>query len=83
MCMRDEVMFLTVLVPGPKSPKQRLDVFLQPLIAELISLWNSVTITYDVSKEQNFVMRAAVIWTISDFPAYSMLSDTYSSKFVC
>lgn len=83
MCMRDEVMFLTVLVPGPKSPKQRLDVFLQPLIAELISLWNSGTITYDVSKEQNFVMCAVVIWTISDFPAYSMLSGTYSSKFVC
>ena len=31
-------MFLTVLVPGPKNPKQKLDVFLQPLIAELKEL---------------------------------------------
>ena len=28
-------MFLTVLVPGPTNPKGKIDVFLQPLIAEL------------------------------------------------
>ena len=38
MCMKDEYMFLTAIVPGPGSPKQRLDVFLQPLIAELNAL---------------------------------------------
>ncbi|XP_019256400.1 PREDICTED: uncharacterized protein LOC109234800 [Nicotiana attenuata] len=30
--------------------------------------------TYDISKKQNFNMQAALMWTISDFPAYSMLS---------
>ena len=49
-------MFLTVLVPGPTNPKEKIDVFLQPLIAELKSL------------------RAALMWTINDFPAYSMMS---------
>ena len=77
MCMRDEVMFLTVIVPGPKSPKQKLDVFLQPLIAELKSLWLNGAYTYDAWRKQNFVMRAAVLWTISDFPAYSMLSGMF------
>ena len=37
--MKDEYMFLTAIVPGPGNPKQRLDVFLQPLIAELKALW--------------------------------------------
>ena len=32
-------MFLIVLVPGPRNPKHKLDVFLQPLIAELKELW--------------------------------------------
>ncbi|XP_057775267.1 uncharacterized protein LOC130994246 [Salvia miltiorrhiza] len=67
-------MFLTVLVPGPRNPKEKLDVFLQPLIAELKHLWEVGVPTYDISLKQNFHMRAVLIWTISDFSAYSMLS---------
>lgn len=67
-------MFLTVLVPGPRNPKEKLDVFLQPLIEELKNLWEVGVQTYDVSLKQNFQMRAALLWSISDFPAYSMLS---------
>ena len=28
MCLKDPVMFLTIVIPGPKSLKQRLDVFM-------------------------------------------------------
>ena len=28
MCMKEEYMFLTVIVPSPKNPKNKLDVFL-------------------------------------------------------
>ena len=31
--------------------------------------------TFDVSKKQNFVMKAALMWTISDFSTYGMLSE--------
>ncbi|KAL0313629.1 UNVERIFIED_CONTAM: hypothetical protein Sradi_5762200 [Sesamum radiatum] len=74
MCMDRPYMFLTLLVPGPKSPGRSLDVYLQPLIDELNILWNVGVETYDVSKKQNFQMKAALMWTISDFPAYGMLS---------
>ncbi|XP_029130026.1 uncharacterized protein LOC114916771 [Cajanus cajan] len=47
---------------------------MQPLIDELCSLWNDGTLTYDVSLRQNFMMKAALMWTINDFPAYGMLS---------
>lgn len=83
MCMKDPYMFLTIIVPGPKNPKQRIDVYLQPLIAELLALWEGIH-TYDVSKEHNFLMRAALLWTISDFPAYGMLSGwSTSGKKAC
>nr|GEV83499.1 hypothetical protein [Tanacetum cinerariifolium] len=59
MCMKDPYMFLTIIVPGPKNPKQRIDVFLQPLIKELTTLWKVVK-TYDISKENNFIMRAVL-----------------------
>lgn len=29
---------------------------------------------YDISRKQNFTIRAALMWTINDFPAYGMLS---------
>ncbi|XP_047949382.1 uncharacterized protein LOC125195248 [Salvia hispanica] len=74
LCMKEHFMFLTVLVPGPRNPKDKLDVFLQPLIDELKQLWEVGVPTYDISLKQNFQMRAMLMWTISDFPAYSMLS---------
>lgn len=74
LCMKEEYMFLTVIVPGPRNPKDKLDVYLQPLIAELKQLWEVGVETYDASKKNNFNMRVALLWTISDFPAYSMLS---------
>ncbi|XP_057809998.1 uncharacterized protein LOC131024507 [Salvia miltiorrhiza] len=74
MCMKEEYMFLTILVSGPRNPKEDIDVFLQPLISELTELWEVGVLTYDVSLKQNFQMHAAVIWTIGDFHAYSMLS---------
>ena len=71
LCMKSEYMFLTVIVPGPNNPKFKIDIFLQPLIEELKQLWNMGVETYDVDKKQNFLMRVALLWTISDFPAYA------------
>ncbi|XP_073121689.1 uncharacterized protein [Henckelia pumila] len=72
--MKDEVMFLSLIAPGPSNPKDKLDVFLQPLIFELQELWYDGAATYDIHSQTNFTMRAALMWTISDFPAYAMLS---------
>ncbi|KAL4573042.1 hypothetical protein LXL04_019835 [Taraxacum kok-saghyz] len=84
MCMKEPYMFLTAVVPGPANPKHRLDVFLQPVIAELKQLWEDGVLTYDVSLKQNFQLRAALMWTISDFPAYAMLSGwSTAGKLAC
>ena len=67
-------MFLTCVIPGLKNPKANIHVYLQPLIDDLKTLWNEGVQTYDISKKENFQMRAALMWTINDFPAYGMLS---------
>jgi len=79
MCMTTPYMFLTCIIRGPTNPKNRIDVYLQPLIDELKMLWDGVQ-TYDISMRQNFVMRAALMWIVNDFPALGMLSrwNTYS-----
>ncbi|XP_021621499.1 uncharacterized protein LOC110621531 [Manihot esculenta] len=75
MCMKDEYMFLTIIIPGPKNPKEKLDVYMQPLVKELKELWEIGVNTYDACQQNNFTMHAALLWTISDFHAYSMLSE--------
>jgi len=75
MCMRPEFMFLSMVIPSPSSPGRNIDVCLRPLIAELTQLWSSGALTYDISRKQDFVMRAALMWTINDFPTYGMVSS--------
>jgi hypothetical protein len=74
MCMRLEFMFLYMVIPGPSSLGWNIDVCFRPLIDELTQLWSSGALTYDISRKQNFVMRAALMWTINNFPAYEMIS---------
>ncbi|XP_020208847.1 uncharacterized protein LOC109793787 [Cajanus cajan] len=73
MCMTKPFMFLTFLIPGPRNPKATIDVYLEPLIDGPKKLWIGVQ-TYDILKKQNFMMKATLMWTINDFPAYGMLS---------
>lgn len=44
------------------------------MIAELTRLWEVGLQTYDVSRKQNFQIKTTLLWTISDFHAYSILS---------
>jgi len=78
-CMKAPNFLLTLLIPGPRSPGNDIDVFMQPLIEELKELWETGVRTYDASKSTSFQMHAAVMWTINDFPAYGNLSG-WSTK---
>ncbi|GAU35269.1 hypothetical protein TSUD_324070 [Trifolium subterraneum] len=73
MCMTKPYMFLSCIIPGPSNPTDGIDVYLQPLIDDLKRLWIG-ELTYDIARKENFTMRAALMWTINDFPAYGMLS---------
>nr|AAS79612.1 putative tnp2 transposase [Ipomoea trifida] len=84
MCMTPPYTFLTCIIPGEHNPKANIDVYLQPLIDELQLLWETGVLTYDVSLQQNFMMRAMLMWTINDFPAYGMLSGWQTAgKLAC
>ncbi|XP_031279787.1 uncharacterized protein LOC116138206 [Pistacia vera] len=74
ICMKQPYCLLSLLIPGPKAPGNDIDVYLQPLIQELQELWHYGVETFDASKKENFCMRAALLWTINDFPTYANLS---------
>ncbi|KAL9669204.1 hypothetical protein QQ045_006747 [Rhodiola kirilowii] len=73
MCMRKEFNILCMLISGPKSPGKCLSVFMRPLIDELKVLWNEGVCIFDRRDQSSFIMKAAVISTISDFPGLGML----------
>ncbi|GLT36758.1 hypothetical protein SLA2020_111160 [Shorea laevis] len=73
LCMKSEHIFLATIIAGSKSPRKNIDVMLRPLIDELKELWTNGVETYDSFRQQNFIMKAALLWTISDFLCYGML----------
>ena len=74
LCMKESSFMLSLLIPGPKSPGKDMDVFLRPLVEELNRLWHDGIRVKDASTNTFFTMKAALLWTINDFPARSSLS---------
>ncbi|XP_075096331.1 uncharacterized protein LOC142174437 [Nicotiana tabacum] len=79
ICMKPEYIMLSMIIPGPLSSGNDIHVYLQPLIEELKELWEMGIDTFDAVTNQTFRMRAALLWTVSDFPALAMLSG-WSTK---
>ncbi|KAL0291577.1 UNVERIFIED_CONTAM: hypothetical protein Scaly_2541400 [Sesamum calycinum] len=76
MCMSSKYMFFTMVIPSPSNPKRLIDVYLEPLIEELLQLWHVGVRTYDHTTDQAFMMRAALMWIMNDHRGYGM-SDLY------
>lgn len=74
LCMKRKFMMLSLLISGPKQPGNDIDVYLAPLIDDLKILWDVGVDAFDAYKKESFQLRAVLMWTISDFPAYGNLS---------
>lgn len=74
LCMKKENIMLTLLIPGPKQPGNDIDVYLQPLIEDLYELWNNGVSIFDTMTKSVFNLRAILMWTVNDFPAYGNLA---------
>ena len=74
LCMKRKFIMLTMLIFGPKQPGNDIDVYLAPLIDDLKTLWENGVEAYDAHKQEYFTLKAVLLWTISDFPAYGNLS---------
>ena len=61
MCMTRQYIFINILIPGFRNPKGNLDIYMQPVIEELLHLWEVGIMTYDIARKQNFNMKVGVI----------------------
>ena len=73
LCMKRKFVMLTLLISGPKQPGNDIDVYLAPLIDDLKMLWETGVIIEDAFRGDSCTLRAMLMWTINDFPAYGNL----------
>jgi len=74
LSMRCKFMMLTMLISGSKQSVYNIDVYLAPLIDDLKILWNDGVPYYDGYRHEVFTLKAVLLWTINDFPAYGNLA---------
>ena len=53
MCMKRSSFMLSLLIPGPTSPGNDIDVYLQPLVEELKELWDFGVKTFEGSSKNH------------------------------
>jgi hypothetical protein len=51
-----------------------MDVFIEPFMDDMVDMFDEGIRTYDASKSEWFQLKAAVLWTITDFPSLGYVS---------
>ena len=70
-----------MLISGPKQPGNKIDTYLRPLIDDLKTLWIDGVEAYDGYRKESFTLRAAMMWTVSDYPAYGNISGAMTKGY--
>jgi len=77
--MKQSNFILSFLILGKDAPGHCMDLYFEPLIEDLLDMFVEGVRTYDPSKGEYFQLRAAILWTITDFPGLGYVSDCVTS----
>ena len=82
--MKQLFFMLSLLIPGPTTPGNDIDIYLQPFIDELQELWEHGVTTHDFLSKKKIRMHPAKLWTISHFLVYAnLLGWSTKGQFSC
>jgi len=74
--------FLSLIIPG--HPGNKMGLFMEPLIDELILAWEKGVLTYDRATKKNFTMHVWYHYSLHDFLAYGIFyAWCVHGKFPC
>jgi hypothetical protein len=74
LCMKRKFIMMLVLIQGLKQPRNDIDVYLRPLVEELLLLWSSTGVrVWDEYKQEHFNRWALLFITINDWAPLSNL----------
>ena len=62
---------MPLLIQGPRQPRNDIDVFLEPVINELVEMFeNGVPDVWDEYKKEYVTIKGVLIATITDLPGH-------------
>ena len=66
---------MPLLIQGPRQPRNDIDVFLEPVIDELVEMFEKdVPDVWDEYKKEHVTIKGVLITTITDLPGQGSLS---------
>jgi hypothetical protein len=74
LCMKRTYIMMSLVIQGPHQPGNNIDVYLQPVVDELIEMWTSKVKVWDEYKKEHFYLKALLFVTISDLLGLGCLS---------
>jgi hypothetical protein len=88
LATKKHFIILALIIPGPECVSaENIDIFLEPLVDELMLLWQDGVQTRDAAAEEGariFNMKAMLVMTIHDLEAYSIINGcTVRGKHGC
>jgi hypothetical protein len=60
-CLKQGLVFLALVISGPKELRKQMNIFLRPLIEEMKELWQGVD-KYDRHLKCRFNLRNVYLW---------------------
>jgi hypothetical protein len=67
LCQKRKYLLLTIIILGPKALGIDIDVFLEPLMQEMVTLWNHGVKLWDELAKSTFTCKAIIFVTITDY----------------
>jgi hypothetical protein len=83
LCQKRKYLLLSILIQGPKHPGIDIDVFLEPLMQEMETLWKEDIDIFDGFTWQTFNLRGIIFITIHDYQALFVLSGQIKGRTGC
>jgi hypothetical protein len=83
LCQKMKYLLLSNLIQGPKHPGIDIDIFLEPLMQEMETLWKEGINIFDGFARQPFNLRAIIFITIHDYQALFVLSGQIKGRMGC
>jgi hypothetical protein len=83
LCQKRKYLLLSMLIQGPKHSGIDIDVFLEPLMQEMETVWKEGIDIVDGFTRQTVNLRAIIFVTIHDYQALFILSGQIKGRRGC
>ena len=79
--MKRTYIMMLLVIQGPQQPGNNIDVYLQPVVDELMEMWRTKVKVWDKYKKEHFYLRALWFVTMSDLLGLGCLSGQVSEGY--